>query len=484
MVADNVRDFERYINQKYKKQLGNRPITVYLIPTTRDLMLQKVADGLGDIAAGNLTATDERKKVVDFVAPADQRPISELVVTGPKSPSIASADDLSGKTVHVRKSSSYYESLKALNSRLQKEGKPAVNLMAVPDALEDEDMMEMLNVGLLEAIVADDWKAKIWAKLLPKVRVNEGAVVWSGGLIGWGIRKGSPQLAAELNDYYVNFMKKHGTLNWRRLEYYKQIKQITNSAGSAEVKRFRPSLKVSVYHGPGRALDEAADVTLTTYALMRLDAEVLGAKQWNTVVLDEAQAIKNPDSQVARAAYGLQADFKLALSGTPVENHLGELWSLFEFLNPGMLGTASVFGLADNSKNPDEETRRLLARALRPFILRRTKQQVARDLPSKLEQTLYCELKAEQRRQYDDLKEHYRQTLLGRIETEGLQKAKIHVLEALLRLRQAACHPGLLDKKHIANPSAQERLKLGDELERSPPLMVSPESPGDSNRPR
>jgi membrane-bound lytic murein transglycosylase MltF len=255
VVADNVRDFERYINQKYKKQLGNRPITVYLIPTTRDLMLQKVADGLGDIAAGNLTATDERKKVVDFVAPADQRPISELVVTGPKSPSIASADDLSGKTVHVRKSSSYYESLKALNSRLQKEGKPAVNLMAVPDALEDEDMMEMLNVGLLEAIVADDWKAKIWAKLLPKVRVNEGAVVRSGGLIGWGIRKGSPQLAAELNDYYVNFMKKHGTLNWRRLEYYKRIKQITNSAGSAEVKRFRDMIEVFKKYGEKYSFD-------------------------------------------------------------------------------------------------------------------------------------------------------------------------------------------------------------------------------------
>jgi membrane-bound lytic murein transglycosylase MltF len=177
------------------------------------------------------------------------------VVTGPKSPPLASADDLSGKTVHVRKASSYYESLNGLNSRLKKEGKPAVKLVLVPDALEDEGMMEMLNVGLLEAMVADDWKARIWAKLLPKVKVNEGAVVRSGGLIGWGIRKGSPKLDAELNDYYVNFMKKHGTLNWRRLEYYKRIKQITDAAGSAEAKRFRDLLEFFKKYGDKYGFD-------------------------------------------------------------------------------------------------------------------------------------------------------------------------------------------------------------------------------------
>ncbi len=247
--ADNARDFERYINQKYKKQLSNRPITIYLVPTTRDLLLQKVADGFGDIAAGNLTATEDRKKILDFVAPTDQKPISEVVVTGPKLPPLASADELSGKTVHVRKASSYYESLNALNSRLKQEGKPPVNLVLVPDALEDEDMMEMLNAGLLDAMVVDNWKANIWVKLLPKLRVNEGAVVRSGGLIGWGIRKDSPKLAAELNDFYVNFMKKYGTLNWRRTEYFKKIKQITNSTGSEEEKRFRETLQFFKTYG-------------------------------------------------------------------------------------------------------------------------------------------------------------------------------------------------------------------------------------------
>jgi ABC-type amino acid transport substrate-binding protein len=134
IIADNARDFERYINKKYRKKLRNRPITVYLIPTTRDLLLEKVVDGFADIAAGNLTVTDERKKLVDFVAPKDQKRVSELVVTGGKSPPLAGAEELSGKTVHVRKASSYYESLIAINSRLKKEGKRAAKLVLVPDA--------------------------------------------------------------------------------------------------------------------------------------------------------------------------------------------------------------------------------------------------------------------------------------------------------------------------------------------------------------
>ncbi|MCI0628961.1 MAG: DEAD/DEAH box helicase [Acidobacteria bacterium] len=227
-----------------------------------------------------------------------------------------------------------------------------------------------------------------------------------------------------------------------------------------EAVRFAPNLRLLEHTGgerlrPGSHFGDY-DVILTTYGTLRRDAAHLQKQQFDYVILDEAQAVKNARTESAKAVRLLRGQHRLALSGTPVENHLGELWSLFEFLNPGMLGAASVFGLADNStKNLDEENRRLLARALRPFILRRTKEQVAKDLPPKLEQTLYCELKPEQRRQYNDLKEHYRQTLLGRIETEGLQKAKIHVLEALLRLRQAACHPGLIDKKRTADPSAK-----------------------------
>lgn len=242
ITADFVRDFERYVNKKYAKELAKRPLTVYIIPTTRDELLQDVADGLGDVAAGNLTVTDARRKIVDFVAPADQKPVSEVVVTGPKSPAIATAEDLAGKTVHVRKASSYYESLVALNERLQKAGKPPAKLVLVPDALEDEDMMEMLNAGLLEAIVVDDWKARIWAQVLPKIKVNDGAVVRTGGLIGWATRKDSPKLEAIINEFWVNFVKKHGLQHARQKQYASKIRRMKDPTGSAEWKRFEETL--------------------------------------------------------------------------------------------------------------------------------------------------------------------------------------------------------------------------------------------------
>jgi membrane-bound lytic murein transglycosylase MltF len=247
--ADFVRDFERFVNDKYRKQLGKRPITVVITPTTRDVLLKNVAEGRGDIAAGNLTVTEERKKLVDFFAPEDQRPVSEVVLTGPKSPAIASADDLSGKTVHVRKASSYYESLVALNERLAKEGKPAAKLVLVPDALEDEDMMEMLNAGILEAIVVDDWKARIWAQVLPKIKVNEGAAVRTGGLIGWAFRKDSPKLREIVSEYYVKWIKKQNLVAARMKQYYSKIKQIRDSTAGEDAKRFEATLALFRKYG-------------------------------------------------------------------------------------------------------------------------------------------------------------------------------------------------------------------------------------------
>jgi membrane-bound lytic murein transglycosylase MltF len=255
ITADTIRDFEQYINKKYAKELGKRPITVFMIPTTRDELLKDVADGLGDIAAGNLTATDERRKTVDFVAPADQKPVSEVVVTGPRSPAIATAEDLSGKTVHVREASSYYESLVALNARLAKDGKPAVKLVLVPDALEDEDLMEMLNVGLLEAIVVDDWKARIWAQVLPKIKVNDGAVVRSGGTVGWAIRKDSPKLQEILGEFYTKFIRKQNLLEARKKQYYSRVKQLKDPTGSAAWKRFEQTLALFGKYGEKYGFD-------------------------------------------------------------------------------------------------------------------------------------------------------------------------------------------------------------------------------------
>lgn len=249
ITADNVRDFERWINKKYPKKQGKRTITVVIYPTTRDKLLPEVAQGFGDIAVGNLTVTEERRKVVDFASSADRPSVRELVVTGPKSPAIGTVEDLAGRTVHVRKSSSYYESLMALNGRFAKERKPAMKIILVPDALEDEDMLEMLNAGILEAIVVDDWKAKMWAQILPKIKVNEQAAVREGGKIGWAIRKGSPKLEAEILDFYASYLKKEGVAASRLKEYMKRIKHIKDPTGAAELKRFEQMVALFEKYG-------------------------------------------------------------------------------------------------------------------------------------------------------------------------------------------------------------------------------------------
>jgi SNF2 family DNA or RNA helicase len=225
-----------------------------------------------------------------------------------------------------------------------------------------------------------------------------------------------------------------------------------------ESTHFTPKLRVLEYHGTARDATQIPlhDLVLTTYGTMLRDAPALSKIAFDYVVLDEAQAIKNASTASAKAVRLLRGAHRLALSGTPIENHLGELWSLFEFLNPGMLGEARLLQMSGGmARNPSEEARQLLAQALRPFILRRTKQQVARELPEKTEQTIFCELEGPQRKHYEELRKHYRASLLDRVRTEGLKKSKMHVLEALLRLRQAACHPGLLDPKKVDEPSAK-----------------------------
>ncbi len=224
-----------------------------------------------------------------------------------------------------------------------------------------------------------------------------------------------------------------------------------------EARRFTPKLRFLDHTGPDRPREasqlEKYDLVLTTYGTLRRDVLLLKDVTFDYAILDEAQAIKNPRTGAAKASRLLRADQRLALSGTPVENHVGELWSVLEFLNPGMLGRAS--GLRNGAAGVGEATQETLARALRPFILRRTKKQVAKELPSKLEQTLYCELETKQRRLYDDLREHYRSALLDQVEREGLGRAKLQILEALLRLRQAACHPGLIDRNRAGESSAK-----------------------------
>lgn len=228
----------------------------------------------------------------------------------------------------------------------------------------------------------------------------------------------------------------------------------------AEAARFTPRLRVLDYTGLGRAkalahLDDY-DLIVTTYGTLRRDVVKLKDVRFDYAILDEAQAVKNAESQAAKACRLLQAEHRLAMTGTPVENHLGELWSLFAFLNPGMLGSSTAFSAITKSGGDiDTAGLRVLAAGLRPFMLRCTKAQVLTELPEKTEQTVFCDMPRSQRKLYDDLRAYYRSTLSQRIQEMGLQRAKIHVLEALLRLRQAACHPGLIDAKRAREESAK-----------------------------
>lgn len=224
-----------------------------------------------------------------------------------------------------------------------------------------------------------------------------------------------------------------------------------------EIERFRPSLRTNVYHGMSRKLDPQADVTLTTYALLRLDAEQLEQQSWDMVVLDEAQAIKNPDSQVARAAYRLRAKFRVTLSGTPVENRLDELWSQMHFLNPGLLGGRQDFqdryakAIVDGT--PGAAAR--LRERTRPFVLRRRKAEVAKELPERTEVVLRCTLSDAERAVYESVRAAMVPGVVQKLREGGSVMA---ALEALLRLRQACCHPALVPGQQAESSSKIELL--------------------------
>ncbi len=225
----------------------------------------------------------------------------------------------------------------------------------------------------------------------------------------------------------------------------------------AEIRRHRPGLSHRLYHGTGRDLDPPVDVTITTYALLRLDADRLAARAWGSVVLDEAQQIKNPQSQVAAAAFRLDARFRLALSGTPVENRLDELWSQFHFINRGLLGGRGHFEetYAGPIADGDLAAAARLHRRIRPFLLRRLKREVAPELPPRTEVVLECELSEEEREIYDSIRAATLKEVVARLDAGG---SVLAALEALLRLRQAACHASLVPGRTLQHSAKLELL--------------------------
>jgi superfamily II DNA or RNA helicase len=217
-----------------------------------------------------------------------------------------------------------------------------------------------------------------------------------------------------------------------------------------ELDKFAPSLKHIVWHGGGRKerTDELedADVVITSYALLRRDEELLAKLDFTYAILDEAQNIKNPLSATARAAKRLKAQRRLALTGTPIENRLSEIWSIFDFVSPGLLGPLDKFEerYARPIDGGDQKAATRLRATIHPFILRRTKAEVAKDLPEKIETDQICELTGEQASLYGAVLKEVRAQVMGEVERQGLAKSHIQILAGLTRLRQAACDPRLL----------------------------------------
>jgi membrane-bound lytic murein transglycosylase MltF len=238
LTADLVRKFEELLNKKHKKDLDKRPITVVLIPTTRDQLIPSLLDGRADIAAGNITITDSRREQVDFSQPVS-KPFSEIIVTGPGAPEIKTVDDLAGQEVFVRPATSYYESLTALNEQFTAASKTPMILTMLPDAIEDEDKLDMVNAGLLGITVVDEWLADLWSPILSDMIVHKDIAVRSGGQTGWAFRKNSPLLQAEIDDFVVNTVKKYGLVTGNVKSFAAKVRKTDNAKAKEEWAKFQ-----------------------------------------------------------------------------------------------------------------------------------------------------------------------------------------------------------------------------------------------------
>jgi SNF2 family DNA or RNA helicase len=239
----------------------------------------------------------------------------------------------------------------------------------------------------------------------------------------------------------------------------------------AEARKFTPELKVLALHGPERHARfeqiQAHDIVVTSYALIRRDAERYRELEFDTVTLDEAQHIKNRQTQNAQAVKAVRARQRIVLTGTPLENSVLDLWSIFDFLMPGYLGTAQDFGGRYElpiAREKDAKAQTRLARRLRPFMLRRLKSEVATDLPAKLEQVSFCELTPDQRSVYQQVIEASRKEVLEAVGAQGVAKSRMVVLTALLRLRQVCCDLRLLKLDDVNPATASGKLDMFGEL--------------------
>jgi membrane-bound lytic murein transglycosylase MltF len=239
LTYELLKEFETDVNKKLQRK--SLKVRLLVIPTQRDRLLPALVEGLGDIAAGNLTITPMRQKQVDFSA-SHLTGVDEIIVAGPGAPAIATPDDLAGKEIHVRKSSSYYESLIQLNTRFKNSGKAPLKIVLADEYLEDEDLLEMMNAGLIPMIVIDSHKGEFWAKVFKDLTLHPNIKVRTGGQIAWAIRKNSPQLKSVVNRFIEAHKK--GTLKGNILyrRYLENTRWVRNALADKEFRRFKDAV--------------------------------------------------------------------------------------------------------------------------------------------------------------------------------------------------------------------------------------------------
>jgi membrane-bound lytic murein transglycosylase MltF len=250
-----LKAFEEEVNKHHKTQGGKHiRIMVAFIPTSRDQLIPGLLEGRGDIAAGILTVTPERLEKVDFGEPFF-RGVKEIAVTGPNSPELASVDDLSGKEVFVRKSSSFWTHLEYLNERFAKEQKPPVMLKAAPEDLQDDDLLEMVHAGLIGIVVVDRYQARLWATVFKKIKPHEGVVVNEGGNIAWMIRKNSPKLKAEIAGFAKKYGQKSGFGNALVKKYSGSPRIVKPATSAGEIKKYHATVEFFRKYGAQYDMD-------------------------------------------------------------------------------------------------------------------------------------------------------------------------------------------------------------------------------------
>ena len=242
ITVETLREFEKWVNKRHAKKPFY--IEVMLIPMHSDKLFEELQAGRGDIAAGNLTVTPEATAAVDFAAPVAEG-VKEVLVTGPGAPAVANIDDLGGRKLVVRKSSSYYEHLLGLNDRLQKEGKPTIELKAADAGLEDEDLLEMIGAGLLPWTVVDLHVANVWAKIYKNIIVHSNLVVHDGGQIAWALRKNTPKLTAEVNAFMATHRIGTEFGDGLRSLYYNDGRIVKNALAPEHAKLLRDLMAIS-----------------------------------------------------------------------------------------------------------------------------------------------------------------------------------------------------------------------------------------------